>query len=76
MTVYKAFKNSSGLYYKHVTIINDDSGFVIKLSFKLIDAVRGIIYNRHMFIVQATEYSIYFSDLVHTVCNPILPQQN
>ncbi len=56
-------------------IINDDSGFVIKLSFKLIDAVRGIIYNRHMFIVQATEYNIYFSHLLHTVYDHNLPQE-
>jgi hypothetical protein len=46
---------SSGLEYKHVMIINDDSSIVIKFSFKLIDATRGILYDRHMFIVQATE---------------------
>ncbi len=28
--------------------------FVIKLSFKLIDATGGVIYDCHMFIVQAT----------------------
>ena len=46
---------TSGLYYKHWTIVNDDSSVVIKWSFKLIDAARGVIYDRHMFIVQATE---------------------
>ncbi len=40
-----------GLYYKHVTIVNDS---VIKWSFKLIDAARGVIYDRHVFIIQAT----------------------
>jgi hypothetical protein len=37
-----------------MTIVNDDSSVIIKWSFKLIDAARGIIYDRHMFIVQAT----------------------
>ena len=46
---------ASGLYYKHMTIVNDDSSIVIKWSFKLIDVTRGIIYDRHMFIVKATE---------------------
>ncbi len=41
-------------HYKHVTIINDDSSGIIKWSFKLIDAARGVIYDRHMFIMQAT----------------------
>ncbi len=35
-------------------IVNDDSSIIIKWSFKLIDATRGIIYDRHMFIVKAT----------------------
>ncbi len=43
-----------GLYYKHMTIVNDDSRVNIKWSFKLIDATTDIIYDRHMFIVQAT----------------------
>ncbi len=37
-----------------MTIVNDDSSVVIKWSSKLIDAARGIIYDRHMFTVQAT----------------------
>ncbi len=41
-------------HYKHVMIVNDDSSGVIKWSFKLIDAARGVIYDRHMFILQAT----------------------
>jgi hypothetical protein len=43
-----------GLYYKHMMIVNDDSSIVIKLSFKLLDAARGIIYDHHMFKLQAT----------------------
>jgi hypothetical protein len=43
-----------GLYYKHVTIVNDDSSIVSKWSFKLIDDPRVIIYERHRFIIKAT----------------------
>ncbi len=45
---------ASGLYYKHVTIVNDDSSIVSKWSFKLIDDPRVIIYDHHRFIIQAT----------------------
>ncbi len=46
--------DTSGLYYKHMMIINDDSSVIIKWSSKLIGTARGVIYDRHMFIVQAT----------------------
>ncbi len=39
-----------------MTIVNDDSSIVIKWCFKLIDDTRGLIYDRHMFIVQATGF--------------------
>jgi hypothetical protein len=42
-----------GLYYKHVMIINDASSGVNKLKASLNDAARGVIYEHHMFIVQA-----------------------
>ncbi len=45
----------SGLYYKHVTIVNDDPSVISKWSFKLIDEPRVIIYDRHRFIIQATD---------------------
>ncbi len=45
---------TSGLYYKHMTIVNDDSSVVSEQSLKLIDDARGVIYDRHMFIIQAT----------------------
>ncbi len=51
---------SSGLYYKHVMLVNDASSGIIKWRFKFIDATRGVIYNRHMFIVQATKYNFKF----------------
>jgi len=47
----------SGLYYKHMMIVYDASSIVIKWSSRLIDTARGVIYDRHMFIVQATDLS-------------------
>jgi hypothetical protein len=45
---------TSGLYYKHITIVNYDSSIVNKFGASLTDDARVIIYDRHMFIVQAT----------------------
>jgi hypothetical protein len=45
-----------GLYYKHVTIANDDSSVVSKWSLKLIDNARLVIYNCNMFTIKATGY--------------------
>jgi hypothetical protein len=42
-----------GLYYKPMTIVNDNSRVVTKLETSLTDDARVIIYDRHMFIVQA-----------------------
>ncbi len=47
---------SCGLYYKHVTIINDDSRVINKLEASLTDDARVIIYDRHMFIILATGF--------------------
>ncbi len=44
----------SGLYYKPMTIINGDSRVVTKLETSLTDDARVVIYDCHMFIVQAT----------------------
>jgi hypothetical protein len=44
-----------GLYYKPLTIVKDNSSVVNKLETSLIDDARVIIYDRHMFIVQATK---------------------
>ncbi len=35
-------------------IVNDDSSVISKWSFKFIDDARVILYNRNMFIIQAT----------------------
>jgi hypothetical protein len=45
---------SSGQYYKPKTIVNDDSRVINKLEASLTDNARVVIYDRHMFIVQAT----------------------
>ncbi len=44
----------SGLYFKPVTIVNNDSRVVNKLEASLIDDARVVTYDRHTFIVQAT----------------------
>ncbi len=46
--------NFFGPYYKHMTIINDNSRIINKLGASLADDARVIIHNRRMFIVQAT----------------------
>ncbi len=45
---------ASLLYYKPMMIVNDNSRVVNKLEASLTDDARVIIYDRHMFIVQAT----------------------
>jgi hypothetical protein len=42
------------LYYKQITIVNDDSSIVNKFEASLTDGYRVIIYYHHMLIVQAT----------------------
>ncbi len=42
---------TSGLYYKPMTIVNDNSRVINKLEASLTDDTRVIIYNHHMFIV-------------------------
>jgi hypothetical protein len=61
------FAKTSGLYYKHSTVINDDSNIINKFEASIADDARVIIYDCHMFIVQATEnYSIKVVDLATT----------
>ncbi len=43
-----------GLYYKHVKIVNYASNGVNELKASLNDDTRVVIYDHHMFIVQAT----------------------
>jgi hypothetical protein len=44
----------SGPYYKHVTIVNDNSSIINKQSLKLIDDARVVNYNHNRFMIQAT----------------------
>ncbi len=64
--VTSAGQNISGLYYKHVTIVNYTSSDVNKPRASLNDDTRVIIYDRHMFIVQATELVMVLS--IEGVC--------
>ncbi len=50
--------DTSGLYYKHVTIINDDSSIISKRSVKLIGNSRVIIYDCNRFILQVTGVNV------------------
>ncbi len=45
----------SGLYYKPVTILNDDCSVISKRSFKFSDDPRVVIYDHLRFIIQAQE---------------------
>jgi hypothetical protein len=47
----------SGLYYKHITILNDDSSIINKWLKSLTDDSRIVIYNWNMFIIRATDNS-------------------
>ncbi len=49
--------DSCGMYYKPIMIVNDNSSVANKLETSLIDDARVVIYDRHMFIVQATGLS-------------------
>ncbi len=49
-----ATTDTSGLYYKHIMIINNDSHIINKFEASLTDNARVVIYDRHVFIVQVT----------------------
>jgi hypothetical protein len=51
-------------YYKHMTIINDNSNIISEQSFKLIDNARGVIYDHHMFLIQATGLILEIFDVL------------
>jgi hypothetical protein len=56
--VLHSMLGSCGLYYNPMTIVNDNSRVVTKLETLLTGDARVIIYDRHMFIVQATGLTI------------------
>jgi hypothetical protein len=43
------------MYYKPMTIVTDDARIIDKLDASLTDDSRVIIYDCHMFVVQATD---------------------
>ncbi len=57
-------KLTSGLNYKHTTIVNYASSVVNKLEAMLTDDAKVIIYNHRVFIVQATKLFFAFSPLL------------
>jgi hypothetical protein len=48
------WRQTCGLYYNPMTIVNDDSRVINKLEASLTDVARVVIYDRHMFKVEAT----------------------
>jgi hypothetical protein len=58
--------DSCGLYYQHITIIYENSSVVNKFEVSLTDDARVVFYDHHMFIVQATDYSISKTQSPHT----------
>jgi hypothetical protein len=50
---------TSGLCYKHTTIVNYTSSVVNKLDALFTDDTRVVIYDCHLFIVQATVQQTY-----------------
>ncbi len=64
--VIKALSPSSGMYYKHIMIKYDNSSIVNKFEASLTDEAWVIIYDHHMFIVQAIDSSTsYKYKLLH-----------
>jgi hypothetical protein len=52
--IFRVQAIGEGLYYKHITIVNDNTSIVNKFEASLTDDTRLIIYNRHKFIVKPT----------------------
>jgi hypothetical protein len=51
-----AIGDTSGLYFRQVTIVNYASTGINQLRASLNDDARVVIYNCHIFIVQATAF--------------------
>jgi len=58
------------LYYKPISIVNDDSGIVNELETSLIGDARVVIYDRHMFTVQATGVLVHGSPFKPSLLRP------
>ncbi len=53
LDVQQTYLSFCGLYYKPIMIVNDDSRVINKLETSITDDARVVIYDRHMFIVEA-----------------------
>jgi hypothetical protein len=49
-----------GLYFKHITIVNDNSSIVNKWLVTLTDDTRVVIYDCNVFIIHATGLGLFF----------------
>ncbi len=49
------YKHHCGLYYKHITIVDYNSSIVNKLGASITHDAWAVLYDRHMFILQATD---------------------
>ena len=56
----KNIYQTNGIYYKPISIVNDDSSVIKMLKTSLTDDTRVVIYDRHMSIVQATEHISFY----------------
>ncbi len=61
---YNLYVHFCGLYYKPMMIVNEGSKVVTMLETSLTEDARVIIYDRHMFILQATVF-LCFSLCIH-----------
>jgi len=61
MDIFFSTQVTSGLYYKHMTIVNYASSIVNKPEALLSDDARVVIYDHHVFIVQATVLIVTFT---------------
>jgi hypothetical protein len=50
--------DTCGLYYKPMTIVSDDSRVANKLEASFTDDARVVLYDHHMFIVQANRATV------------------
>ncbi len=57
-------QGACGLYYKSMTIVNDESIVINKLEASLTDDARVIICDCHMFIVHATGACVFLLQLL------------
>ncbi len=55
-----------------MTNVNDNSRVITKLETSLTDDARVVIYDRHMFIVQATNYFLIICSMTNSTQNNLI----